>query len=78
MNISTYFSLKINKIFSSKNFNFYFYFYFLFEKIKNIFFGSPPPNNTKNIQKAFNHRARMNSLSSKGERSEDLEKEFAA
>ncbi len=34
--------------------------------------------NTENIQKAFNHRARMNSLSSKGEWSEDLEKEFAA
>ena len=34
--------------------------------------------NIKNIQKAFNHRARMNGLSSKGEWSEDLEKEFAA
>ena len=34
--------------------------------------------NTENIQKAFNHRARMNGLSSKGEWSEDLEKEFAA
>ena len=35
-------------------------------------------NNTKNIQKAFNHRARMNGLSSIGEWSEDLEKESAA
>ena len=34
--------------------------------------------NIDNIQKAFNHRARMNGLSSKGEWSEDLEKEFAA
>ena len=34
--------------------------------------------NLENIQKAFNHRARMNGLSSKGEWSEDLEKEFAA
>ncbi len=34
--------------------------------------------NIENIQKAFNHRAKMNSLSSKGEWSEDLEKEFAA
>ncbi len=34
--------------------------------------------NIENIQKAFNHRARMNGLSSKGEWSEDLEKEFAA
>ncbi len=34
--------------------------------------------NTKNIQKAFNHRAKMNGLSSKGEWSETLEKEFAA
>ena len=34
--------------------------------------------NTKNIQKAFNHRAKMNGLSSKGEWSEKLEKEFAA
>ena len=32
--------------------------------------------NIENIQKAFNHRARMNGLSSKGEWSEDLEKEF--
>ena len=32
----------------------------------------------ENIQKAFNHRAKMNGLSSKGEWSEDLEKEFAA
>ena len=31
-----------------------------------------------NIQKAFNHRAKMNGLSSKGEWSEDLEKESAA
>ena len=31
-----------------------------------------------NIQNAFNHRAKMNSLSSKGEWSEDLEKESAA
>ena len=36
------------------------------------------PNNLKNIQKAFNHRARMNGLSSKGEWSENLEKEIAA
>ena len=34
--------------------------------------------NIENIQKAFNHRARMNGLSSKGEWSEELEKEFAA
>ncbi len=34
--------------------------------------------NTKNIQKAFNHRAKMNGLSSKGEWSEELEREFAA
>ncbi len=34
--------------------------------------------NLKNIQKAFNHRAKMNGLSSKGEWSEDLEKESAA
>ena len=33
--------------------------------------------NLKNIQKAFNHRAKMNGLSSKGEWSEDLEKESA-
>ena len=32
----------------------------------------------KNIQKAFNHRAKMNGLSSKGEWSENLEKESAA
>ena len=32
-------------------------------------------NNLENIQKAFNHRARMNGLSSKGEWSEDLEKD---
>ena len=31
--------------------------------------------NMENIQKAFNHRAKMNGLSSKGEWSEDLEKE---
>jgi len=31
-------------------------------------------NNIKNIQKAFNHRAKMNGLSSKGEWSENLEK----
>jgi len=35
-------------------------------------------DNVKNIQKAFNHRAKMNSLSSKGEWSEDLEKVSAA
>ena len=35
-------------------------------------------DNVENIQKAFNHRAKMNSLSSKGEWSENLEKEFAA
>ena len=34
--------------------------------------------NIENIQKAFNHRAKMNGLSSKGEWSEDLEKESAA
>ena len=34
--------------------------------------------NEKSIQKAFNHRAKMNGLSSKGEWSEDLEKESAA
>ena len=34
--------------------------------------------NTKSIQKAFNHRAKMNGLSSIGEWSETLEKEFAA
>ena len=34
--------------------------------------------NTGSIQKAFNHRAKMNGLSSKGEWSETLEKEFAA
>tara|TARA_B100000579_G_scaffold225680_1_gene184800 strand:- start:548 stop:1564 length:1017 start_codon:yes stop_codon:yes gene_type:complete len=34
--------------------------------------------NIENIQKAFNHRARMNGLSSKGEWSETLEKESAA
>ena len=31
-------------------------------------------NDLKNIQNAFNHRAKMNGLSSKGEWSEDLEK----
>ena len=35
-------------------------------------------NDQSNIQKAFNHRAKMNGLSSKGEWSEELEKEFAA
>ena len=35
-------------------------------------------SNVENIQKAFNHRARMNGLSSKGEWSEDLEKVSAA
>ena len=35
-------------------------------------------NNSENIQKAFNHRAKMNGLSSRGEWSEDLEKEQAA
>ena len=34
--------------------------------------------NLENIQKAFNHRAKMNGLSSKGEWSEEFEKEFAA
>ena len=34
--------------------------------------------NIKNIQKAFNHRAKMNGLSSKGKWSENLEKESAA
>ena len=34
--------------------------------------------NTENIQKAFNHRAKMNGLSSKGEWSENLEKQSAA
>ena len=33
--------------------------------------------NVANIQRAFNHRAKMNGLSSKGEWSEDLEKESA-
>ena len=31
-------------------------------------------DNIENIQKAFNHRAKMNGLSSKGEWSEDMEK----
>ncbi len=35
-------------------------------------------NNKNSIQKAFDHRAKMNSLSSKGEWSENLEKEEAA
>ncbi len=35
-------------------------------------------NGVENIQKAFNHRAKMNGLSSKGEWSEDFEKESAA
>ena len=35
-------------------------------------------DNIENIQKAFNHRAKMNGLSSKGEWSENLEKESAA
>tara|TARA_Y100000813_G_C24034230_1_gene291332 strand:- start:65 stop:427 length:363 start_codon:yes stop_codon:yes gene_type:complete len=35
-------------------------------------------DNIKNIQKAFDHRAKMNSLSSKGEWSENLEKESVA
>ncbi len=35
-------------------------------------------SNTKNIQEAFNHRAKMNGLSSKGEWSESLENESAA
>ncbi len=35
-------------------------------------------NNQNEIQKAFDHRAKMNGLSSKGEWSEDLEKEAAA
>tara|TARA_B100001057_G_scaffold493595_1_gene588384 strand:+ start:53 stop:1069 length:1017 start_codon:yes stop_codon:yes gene_type:complete len=34
--------------------------------------------NIHNVQKAFNHRAKMNGLSSKGEWSENLEKESAA
>ena len=34
--------------------------------------------NTKSIQKAFNHRAKMNGLSSKGEWTKDLEKESVA
>ena len=34
--------------------------------------------NVANIQKAFNHRAKMNGLSSRGEWTEDLEKESAA
>ena len=34
--------------------------------------------NIENIQKAFNHRAKMNGLSSKGKWSESLEKESAA
>ena len=35
-------------------------------------------NNQNNIQKAFNHRAKMNGLSSKGEWSKNLEEEVAA
>ena len=35
-------------------------------------------NNLKNIQKAFDHRAKMNGLSSKGQWNEELEKEAAA
>ena len=35
-------------------------------------------NSVENIQKAFNHRARMNGLSSKGEWSEGLEEDSAA
>ena len=35
-------------------------------------------SNQNNIQKAFDHRAKMNALSSKGEWSENLEKEAAA
>ena len=35
-------------------------------------------DNIKGIQKAFNHRAKMNGLSSRGEWSEDLEKETTA
>ena len=35
-------------------------------------------DNIKNIQNVFNHRAKMNGLSSKGEWSKDLEKESAA
>ncbi len=35
-------------------------------------------NKIENIQKAFNHRAKMNGLSSKGEWSENLEKDTAA
>ena len=35
-------------------------------------------NSQNNIQKAFNHRAKMNGLSSRGEWSENLEKEVAA
>jgi len=35
-------------------------------------------DNIQNIQKAFNHRARMNGLSSRGEWSENLEKDSAA
>ena len=34
--------------------------------------------NIENIHRAFNHRAKMNGLSSKGEWSENLEKESAA
>ena len=34
--------------------------------------------NTKNIQKLFDHRAKMNGLSSKGEWTESLEKETIA
>ena len=35
-------------------------------------------NNISNVQKAFDHRAKMNGLSSRGKWSEDLEKEAAA
>jgi len=34
--------------------------------------------NIENIQKAFSHRAKMNGLSSKGEWSENLEKDSVA
>ena len=33
---------------------------------------------TKNVQKVFDHRAKMNSLSSEGKWSQNLEKETAA
>jgi len=47
-------------------------------KLHYISQGNTPTQHLENIQKAFNHRAKMNGLSSKGEWSENLEKESAA